>query len=198
MRAWSLGACCIAVVMCGCGKPPAQTTVTPDVPKVDPNAGPPVPKAEPFDETKGYLHKPSGVGFVSPDGWEKTPMRSEAGITSFGFNKDTPRITVSLYWTVSEESLDGAAVGEYEYEALSQLYGPKISKPQPVQVSGRSGFKLSIDGAPLGQKETGAAGVVYVFGVRKDGQWWKIKMRATVTGRENLAIVEPLLQNYRW
>jgi hypothetical protein len=197
---WQLGPWCIAVAaLAGCGERAPQSPTTPAAPAAPaPTPNPPAAR-EPFDETRGYLHKPSGVGFVYPDGWERTPLRSEGPLTSFGLNKQTPRATVTLYWTESDQPLDGATVGQNEYEALRPHYGTKLGKPEPIQVGGQKGFKLSIDGGPLGQIESDLVGVIYVFAVRKGGQWWKVKLRATVPGRENLALlVEPLLANYRW
>ena len=197
MRAWQLSLWPLALfVLCGCGDRPVLQ------PNNNPNAAPPAPArepaGEPFDQTKGFLHKPSGVGFVYPDGWERTETRSEPEITSFGLNKQNPKLTVTLYWTKSEEPLEGAAVGTIEYDTLAPLYGAKLGKPQPIQAGGRSGFKLPVESGPLGTSDAASVGAIYVFGVRKDGQWWKIKLRATVAGREHLGTVEQLLANYRW
>jgi hypothetical protein len=186
---WFLCAAPLAAMLIGCqdraapGSPGAATGVA-------------APAA--FDESKGYLHKPSGVGFVYPDGWENLGVTDRGPITSLGLRKREPQIEVTLYWTRPDEPIDAMTVGEVEYETLRSVYGDKVGTPEPIRSGDQFGYRLMISRGPLGQENPNLSGVVYVFAVHRDSQPWKIKLRATAAGREHLATAEELLRNYHW
>lgn len=178
--------------------PTQPTTRTADAGGSHPPKGSsPAPKWAPGDEARGYLHQPSGVGFIYPEGWERLPLKSQGAITHLGLRNGKGAIEVTLYWTALEPGEDPTQVGATEFETLRQLYGEKVSKPEPITIAGQPGQKLSITAGPLGVNDPNLSGVVYVFGVGTAQRGWKIKVRATVRGAENLAAVQSLLQNYR-
>ena len=189
---WFLCATSLAAGLTGC-----QDRATPRPPAGAAVAGS-SPARPTFDETKGYLHKPSGVGFVYPDGWENLGVTDRGPITSLGLRKREPPVEVTLYWTRPDVPTDPTNVGDVEYEALRSVYGDKVGKPEPMRNGEQPGYRLAISGGPIGEGSPALSGVVYVFAVRREGQPWKIKLRATAKGREHLSLAEELLKNYRW
>lgn len=157
---------------------------------------PAVPRPD-FDETKGFWHKPSGVGFVYPDGWVHLPPRRGEGTTSIGLLKPTPAVDVSIYWTKYPLPIDDKNVGDAEYQSQTLHRGNKVTKPQAVKSGKQPGYKLSVTGDFLG---TGSEihGVIYVFAVRQTGRYWMIKVFGTAREQQQLVVVEELLQQYRW
>ena len=174
-------------------------------PPVAPSTAPPSPigagspsDRPTFDETKGYFHERSGVGFVYPEGWENLGETSRGPFTSLALRRHEPRIDVTLYWSIPDGAIDAANVGEVEYAGLRPLYGEKVGKPVSVRAGGQPGFRLAISGGPLGQANADLSGVIYVFAVGRGDQSWKVKLRATAGSREHLSLAEELLRNYRW
>lgn len=155
-------------------------------------------KAEPFDGSKGYLHKESGIGFIYPEGWDKLPVKTEGAITRLGVRKEESAIVVTLYWTEMGRIAEAINIGEQEFAALRPLYQDRLGKPEAITSGKQSGYKIAIAGGPVGIDNPNLAGVVYVFLVQRGRTAWKIKLRATVHGRDKLDLVEKLLDNYRW
>ena len=114
-----------------------------------------------------------------------------------GLSKDQGGIEVTLFWSKLQPDRDPATIGADELAMLRQVYGDKVSGPEPITVSGQKWSKLPIIGGPMGINDPQLSGVVYVMAVRHDGQIWKVKLRATFKGKENLPTVEALLNNYR-
>jgi hypothetical protein len=170
-----------------------QATKSPDAPEAQPAGSKPAP----FDESKGYLHKKSGVGFIYPEGWDRLGVVARGPVTHLGLSKDKGDIEATLYWTELAGNVNPAAIGSQELAALRPIYREKVGTPEPATIAGRRGYKLAIAGGPLGSDAPDLAGVVYVFAVRRSEQTWKIKLRATVRGKEKLAAVEKLLGYYR-
>lgn len=189
---WLLCAAPLAAGLVGC-----QDRAVPGPPGATSKVGSPVDRPA-FDETKGYLHKPSWVGFVYPDGWENLGVTDRGPITSLGLRKREPHIEVTLYWTRPDDPVNATTVGDVEYDSLRSVYGDKVGKPEPIRSGDQPGYRLAISGGPLGETRPGLFGAVWVFVVRRDNQPWKIKLRATAAGREHLTTAEELLQNYRW
>ena len=152
----------------------------------------------PLDEATGYLHKPSGVGFVFPEGWEHQEVRSEGPAASLVLRKGKGIVEVTLSWAEPTVATDETTIGQLEYDNLRLQYRDKVGRPEPVESAGRHGYRLDITGGPLGVKDPELFGVVYVFAVPRGEQTWKIKVRATVRGQKNLAVVADLLKQYRW
>lgn len=152
----------------------------------------------PFSEAEGYWHQQSGVGFLYPRGWEAPEVRPGSPISSVGVRNKQGDLEVTLYWTAVDTPVDTETIGEVEWSALSPLYGNKLSRPEPIVVRGKPGFKMKIGTGPLGEGAPDLTGVVYVFAVKSGQDWWKIKLRATVDKKDSLAEVEKLLDNYRW
>lgn len=152
----------------------------------------------PFGDKEGYWHKQSGVGFLYPDGWENLGVRPGNPVTSLGLRKGQGVVEATLYWTVPDGPVNAETIGETEWSGLSSLYGNKLNRPEPIVVRGKPGFKLKISSGPLGEGGSELTGVVYVFAIKSGRDWWKVKLRATVGEKDNLAEVERLLDNYRW
>jgi hypothetical protein len=152
---------------------------------------------ESFDETEGYMHEASGVGFVYPAGWENLGTKALGPVTQLGLRKDQGAIEVTLSWTPLGPK-DQADIGSIELAGLRPLHGDKVGKPEPIRLGEKSGYKLPIAGGPLGVGGAELSGVVYVFDVRRGSEAWKIKLRATVSATEDLTTVHDLLRNHRW
>jgi hypothetical protein len=152
----------------------------------------------PFDESKGYVHKPSGVAFVYPEGWEHREPYLKQGMTVMSLWKVDPPIQVVLFWSDADPNVDPDDIGQKEYEELKPLYGDKLGKPTRIESKRQQGFKLAIDGGPVGVNDKKLKGVNYVFGVRGRPTYWKIKLRATVQDVADLKAVEALLDQYEW
>jgi hypothetical protein len=200
MKASVMFARCVALVAvvtltAGCGDKPSP----PSSPPVDPGAGSDRrTRTPPFGEKEGYYHRPSGVGFLYPDGWNVLGVRDQGPVTSLGLRKNEGGIEVTLYWTEPDQPIDSRTVGDVEWSGLRALYGDKVGKPESITVGTQTGFRLPIRGGPVGEADPTLSGVVYVFAVKSEKDWWKIKLRATIRGKEKLAEVEKLLNNYRW
>jgi hypothetical protein len=183
-------------VAAGCSQ-----TAAPDA--VDADSGPsagsaPGREATAFDESKGYLHKPSGVGFVYPDGWENLGVKSQGPETSLGLRKGQGDVEATLSWSDVDGSADEYGVALNEYDALRTLYKDNVRRPEPITQGARHGYRLAIVGGPLGVMDPESLGVVYLFVVRRGQQAWTVKLRATARGPQNLAHVDELLGQYRW
>jgi hypothetical protein len=161
-------------------------------------AGRPTASKSPFAGDEGYWHPDSEVGFLYPAGWTKLGVRQSGPVTSLGLLKEEGDISVTLYWSEPEEAIDEETIGEKEWTDLKPLYGDKVGSPQRISVRKKLGYRLPIDSGPLGKKESGRKGVVYVFAVKSKGKSWKIKLRATVSTPEQFTEVGNLLDNYRW
>src|SRR5205823_2910841 len=101
-----------------------------------------------FDETTGFLHKASGVGFVYPADWENLGVTQVGPITQLGLRKDAMEVT--LYWSPLPADTEPAKIGELEAGALLPLYHDRLSEPERARVGDQSGYKLYISGGPLG------------------------------------------------
>jgi hypothetical protein len=184
----------LLAIFLGCSGEPKVEGPKGDKPKADPAPE----NRPPFGEKEGYLHRQSGVGFLYPDGWENLGVNVRGPVTSLGLRKGQGAVEVTLFWTASDVPISAETVGEVEWSALSSLYGDKLGRPEPVAVRGKPGYKLKIGGGPLGKDKPELVGLVYVFAVKSERGWWKIKLRATARDKEKLAEVEKRLDNYRW
>jgi hypothetical protein len=173
-------------------------TSSPEVPNADTGASPPANGATPFDESKGYLHKPSGVGFVYPEGWENLGVKSQGSETSLGLRKGRGDVEATLSWSEADGIVDEWSMGLNEYEALRALYKDNVRRPETIMRGPRHGYRLAIVGGPLGVNDPESLGVVYLFVARRGQQAWTIKLRATARSQQNLALVDELLGQYRW
>lgn len=186
----------LLVSVTGC----AETNNGEPVPKplVDPASKEGSVKMAPFSDKEGYFHQESGVGFLYPKGWDNLGVEARGPMTALGLRKDSGVAEVTLYWSYPDREISPETVGDIEHSALSTMYGDKLGKPEPVVANGKRGFRIAINGGPLGDESPGRSGVVYVFAVKSGQDWWKIKLRATVNGLARLTEVEKLLDNYRW
>ena len=181
-------------VTVGCSKTPATDVA-------DNDSGSPVmsiPGPETIDQGKGYLHKPSGVGFVYPAGWEMLGVKSQGAETSLGLRKGQGDVEATLSWVEVDASADEYAFALSEFDTLRTLYKDNVHRPAPITQGARQGYRLAIVGGPLGVVDPEAFGVVYLFVARRGQQAWMVKLRATARGPHNLARVEELLGQYRW
>jgi len=153
---------------------------------------------KPLGKDEGYEHTASRVGFAFSEGWEVLGVRAQGPVTSLGLRHRKDGTEVTLYWSKPDQPISAETIGRTEWQGLEGLYGDKIGQPEPVTVRGKKGFRLALEGGPLGTDEPGLVGVVYVFAVEADGQWWKIKVRATAKGKDKLTDVVKLLDGYRW
>jgi hypothetical protein len=151
-----------------------------------------------FDQSNGYLHQASGVGFVYPRGWEILGVKSQGSETSLGLRKGRGDVEATLSWTETEPGIDDWTVGLNEYEALRSLYKDNVHRPESIMRGPRHGYRLAIVGGPLGIQDPESLGVVYLFVARRGQQAWTVKLRATARGSVNLAHVDELLGQYRW
>jgi hypothetical protein len=163
------------------------------------NAPPaPVPLATKFDETKGYLHKQSGVGFVYPAGWEREDPKGDVTDTSLGLGK--PGIArVSLFWTEipnAPANID-EVVGQEKFKDLHGLYKDKVTGPDPISVAGQQGFECPIKSGPMGDERTYTRGTDINFLVHRGDHTWIIEMRASAKDEKTLKSIRSLLDNYR-
>jgi hypothetical protein len=181
------------VLAIGCSQ-----TSAPEVPSADAGGSSPGNTSTPFDEGKGYLHKPSGVGFVYPEGWENLGVKSQGSETSLGLRKGRGDVEATLSWSEADSVVDEWTIGLTEYEALRALYKDNVRRPEPIMRGPRHGYRLAIVGGPLGVNDPESLGVVYLFVARRGQQAWTIKLRATARGQQNLALVDELLGQYRW
>src|SRR5258707_15768347 len=83
-------------------------------------------EATAFDGGKGYLHKPSGVGFVYPDGWENLGVKSQGPETSLGLRKDRGDVEATLSWCEADGLADEWTIALNEYDALRTLYKDNV------------------------------------------------------------------------
>ncbi len=152
---------------------------------------------ETFDTSKGYLHEASGVGFIYPDGWDRSDVTTMGRVTALDMKAQGGSLHVSLYWTALTSCTKPVDFDRLEVLNLRQLYGNSVGDPEPMLIAGQQGYRISIARGPLGDTPgSGLVGVVYVFAVHCDGQAWKIKLRATVHGEQNLQAIGALLNNY--
>ncbi|WP_020476296.1 hypothetical protein [Zavarzinella formosa] len=185
----------ILIVLAGCQ---AKPTENPAVPSPETAPAPTVPARLAFDETKGHLDRPSGVGFVYPRGWDNLGVTDQSGVVSLSMRRREPPVEVSIQWSKLEENLDDKSVGDGEFNSLQSLYGDKAGKPEPCKSGDQSGFRLSFAGGPRGATGVELKGLVYVFAVRHEQQWWKVRLRATSRDDSLTRAAEGLLKNFRW
>lgn len=203
----------ICLVSTGCGRRPetpssttptasGQTTPLADsqteVSATEQAAEFPALPDESINGTNGYLHEESAVGFLFPIDWDNLGTTQYDSMTCWHLRDPDSGSEVSLFWTLLDARIAPDTIGTIESMALNPLYGDKVSDPTPITVHGKNGFRLAIDASPLGVDNPQLSGVVYVFAVQRSGKTWKIKLRATVNGKDNLEDVETLLQNYRF
>jgi hypothetical protein len=194
--AWMLVVGISLAVVVGCSRTSAPDAADGD--SGSPAMSIPGQDAAAFDQGKGYLHKPSGVGFVYPAGWEMLGVKSQGPETSLGLRKNQGDVEVTLSWAEVNASTDEYALALSEYDGLRALYKDNVHRPEPITQGARRGYRVAVVGAPLGVMDPEAFGVVYLFVARRGQQAWTIKLRATARGPQNLARVEELLGQYRW
>lgn len=147
-----------------------------------------------FDETKGYLHRPSGVGFVYPADWQHEEAQGEPTDTSLALSRAEFGI-VTVFWT--QIPAVPPDLGEQKYSELREIYHDKVGKAKPATAAGQAGYEFPIECGPMGDDSTYRMGVDYVFPVRREKSTWLIELRASARDATALKAAKSLLADFR-
>jgi hypothetical protein len=178
----------------GCNSGSRQTVVPPSNPMTTAK----VSIAPAFDESQGYLHKASGVGFKYPTNWQREDAQGEETDTGLRLGRPGEAI-VTLFWTEIENPPPNIAgkIGKRKYDGLRAIFHEKVSLPTSIIIAGQPGYEFSINCGPMGDNSTYTVGKDYIFLVRRGDRTWIIEMRASARNATTLKALKPLLANYR-
>ncbi len=157
-----------------------------------------VSKASAFDESQGYLHKASGVGFKYPANWQRDDAQGEETDTNLGLNRPG-EAKMTLFWTEIPNPPQNISdqFGQIQYCQLREIYKEKVSQPTSITIAGQPGYEFAINCGPMGDNSEYTVGADFIFLVRRVDRTWIIEMRASARDAATLKALKPLLANYR-
>lgn len=155
------------------------------------------PNWNPADESKGYLHKASGIGIVFPNGWKKLDLKETARDTTLAIMKEEGEVAV-FTWTPHDWESGVGGVGNGLYTSLRTSFVDRVELPEPVEFAGHLGFRLRLTGGPKGSNDPKLVGVVYAFGLQRKVNTWVLSIQTMAHSRKNLdANANDLLEGLR-